>query len=171
MNKLSKSKTVKHNKVPIEREKEDSSPKIIDFYTDMMYFKQVPVAIGFLKRLALDWVEWAKLDDSLRMSDFYLERNITEKTMHRWMEKHDFMREAHAFVKARIASRRDKGAITRKYDASYIDKHQTQYDADWRKEFEWRAKIGDEGKEGSGTFILQMVQAPSSPEVPERNKE
>ncbi len=170
MTKLSKTKTSKHSKILTESPKIATPAKIIDSYIDMMYMKEKPVAIGFIMRLAEEWIAWSLLEDSLRMADFYLERNIHKSVMYRWMEKYDFMKRTHEFVKDRIASRRDKGAITRKYDPHYIDKHQIHYDDEWRKTVEWRASLGDTNKEGSGTIILQMAPAPNSAEVPERKK-
>ena len=104
------------------------SPVIIDSYLDMVFMRERPVARAFLEGLATAWVEWAKKDDSLRVKDFFIEQGISSQKMYEWISKYDFLKSAHGMVMEMIASRREKGAITRKYDGGFIKEMQSMYD-------------------------------------------
>jgi len=164
-------KASNHSKMPVKPAKDALSPKIIEFYRSPGTQEQIPVALGFLYKLAREWAEWSLLDDSLRIKDFFLERNIPIDTMYNWLEKYPFLKEVHNTVMERIASRRDRGAIMRKYDGNYIDKTLPMYDLEYRKFLEWRASIADKNKESSGTLVVQMWTAPNSDLVPTKKKD
>ncbi len=162
MTKIQKVKKSNHNKVPLEKS------KIIEVYRDMLFMKEKPISLGFLERLAQDMVEWSKKETSLRITDFFLECDVPNAMIYRWMDKYDFLKYAHEITMMRIASRREIGAITRKFDAGAIEKYQPMYDPEYKKIVEWRSSLNEKNKDSQGTLIVQMMPAPVSDKVPER---
>lgn len=144
--------------------------KILDFYPDMFFLKEKPVSEAFIERLAREMVDWSKLEDSLRITQFFNQRGIPNGMIYKWMEKFPMLKQAHEFAMGAIADRRDIGAITRKYDGNYIDKSQAMYDPEYKKFLEWKASMAEKNRENSGTLIVQMMPTPSSDQVPVRKK-
>lgn len=161
MTKIQRVKKSNHNKVPSEKS------KIVEIYRDPLFMKEKPVSLNFLESLARDMIEWSKKDSSLRVSDYFLECEIPNQMIYRWMDKYDFLKYAHEITMARIASRREIGAITRKFDSGAIERYQPMYDPEYKKLVEWRASLSDKNKDSQGTLIVQMMPAPVSGRVPE----
>lgn len=159
-----KSKNSDNNKLPFK------STKIVDYYTDMFFLKEKPVSEAFIERLAQEMIDWSKEDDALRITQFFNKRGIPNPMLYRWMEKYPFFKQAHEYVMAVIADRRDVGAITRKYDGNYIDKSLGMYDPEYRKYMEWKASLTNKEKESQGTVVVQMMPSPTSDVVPERKR-
>lgn len=145
--------------------------RIVDLYPELLSGVQKPIPEMYLEKLANDWIEWSKLEDSLRATDFFLEINIHNGIVYRWLGMHPVLKEAHTIVMQRLASRRERGAINRKYDAGTIDRYQPLYDKEYKEIVEWRASLRDKNEESNGTIIVNLPPAPITTEVPERKKE
>jgi len=146
--------------------------KIVDFYTDMLFFKEKPVSEAFIERLAQQMVDWSKQDDSLRITQFFNKCGIPNSMLYKWMDRFPVFKAAHEFTMSALADRRDIGALTRKYDGNYIEKSMGMYDPEYRKFMEWRASLADKNKDAQGTLVVQMLPAPQTETVPiRRSKE
>ncbi len=135
-----------------------------------------PVSEAFLERKAQEWIAWAKIEhknpeqNALRVWDFWDEQGIDYKCAYKWSKKHDTMKSAHQLVKRVIGSRREKGALTKKYDPNMVYRFMPLYDSSIKKLEEWRANLKKEANMGSGTIIVQIPEVPTSKMVPERKK-
>lgn len=159
-------KTTKHSSI------DSKSAKVVDFYPDLFFMKQMPVSEAFIDRLAQEMIEFAEKKDTIRPSQFWLSKRMNSTYITRWKEKWPQLQMAYDFLVASCAMRRDVGAATRKLDGSYIKDTQVLYDKEWRDQIEWRSKLNVKEDIGiDGKFVLQMIKAPNSTEVPDRNKE
>jgi len=160
-----KTKKVDHNKsLP-------AKTKVIDFYNDLLFMKQMPVSEAFIDRLSAEMVAFADLEDTLRPSQFWNSKRLSIGTIDKWRAKWPQLERAYEYLVARIADRRDIGAITRKYDGSYVERSLAMYDPEYKKFLEWKASIADKNKESSGTLVVQMYTAPNSDLVPVKKKD
>jgi hypothetical protein len=141
-------------------------------YQDLFFMKEKPVSLAFLERFAQEVLNWSALDTSLKITDFYLEKNIPNQVYYRWVKKYDFMKEAHETAMRRIASRREVGALTRKYDAGSVREFQALCDPEYREFIKWRSELRNkEDAQGGGTIVVHLPPTPLTAEVPERVKE
>lgn len=119
--------------------------KVIDYYKDIFSFKEVPIPMQYIERLAQDLVAWARDDkDALKISQFYLERGIHRSTFYKWKDTYEILGRAFTAAKEYIGNRRELGALVikdRKYDPSIIMKSQSFYDEDWKNTVEWEASL------------------------------
>jgi len=157
---------INNNKTMPKMDKE--KVKIIDIYKDIMTFREKPVSLAVIERLSEELNSWSLLDTSLRFKDFYLEKGIPTKTVYRWKEKYEFFNQTYELALNRIASRREIGALTRKYDAATVERFQPLYDSEYKEFIKWKAEIKDRESQGSGTIVVQMAPAPKTALVPER---
>lgn len=131
------SKPNNHNK-PSKK----SSIKSIDAYSDLFILRERPVSEVFIERLAADMLEWAiNNEDALKMIDFFVDRKISPKTVWKWEKKFPMLKEAKEMAIQIIGSRREKGAIKNKYNASVIMSQMAKYDPTWWKLEEKRAEL------------------------------
>ncbi len=143
-----------------------------EYYTDMYTFQMKPIPEGYFVRIAEEWIDYVKnTPDVLLMSEYRIEKGISQDTFEDWVRKSPTLKEARDFVRGILALRREKGAIARKYDAGMICKVQHLYDIDWKQSEEWRASMKEkiEGPSGSNITVV-MERFPNSPLVPEKRK-
>jgi len=151
-------KNIKHST------KKRMAPRIVDHektfynevYRDMGSLRINHINDGYLLKFALDWVDWVldPKNDCLTLEEFYSWKRIHSTTVARWMERCEELKEAHAFVKEYLYIKRDKGAIQRKYDAGYIKYTMPNYNEDFKKLEEWRAKLSDKiGNAGNVQYV------------------
>lgn len=104
-------------------------------------WKMRPYTQESLIRLAQDLKEWADKETSLRINDFYNFHGIHAKVFYEMLAKCIELEEAHDYAMERIASRREIGSMTRKYDTTTIFKTQAYYDSIYRQEQERSARL------------------------------
>ena len=106
----------------------------LEEYKDLLTFRMKPVSEAFIERLSEEYMAWAKKEDSLILSDFCDERHIEPRSFYNWCQKFDSMRDAHDYAKRRIASRRELGALNRKFSETMVIRRQHAYDPEWDKD-------------------------------------
>ena len=111
----------------------DSAKSVwLEDYLDCFTFKLKPVTEQFIERLAKELFDWAKNDkNALRVSDFCWNKGIPEKTYYKWIKEHEVLQLAHEAAIHFIGSRRENGAINKKYSETIILKSQYKYDSMW----------------------------------------
>lgn len=109
-------------------------------YKEMEFLSHQPTPM-FIERLAKELLDWSKLSDSLRLSDFHWDRFITEKNFYKWIAEYESLGMAHKIAKNAIASRREKGMLSKEmpengvlrtlylYDPMYAQVRQDEIDA------------------------------------------
>ncbi len=135
-----KPKTTNHINI---NDKSDNKPKVYDTGTLVIeeYFsihtmKYHPATRRFVEQEAINLKEWAEKDDSLRLSDFYDSRGYNTETFYSWCHKFPEMKASHDYAKRRIASRRENGALFRKFDANTVHKTLGFYDYVFQQEID-----------------------------------
>lgn len=124
----------------------DYSPWLED-YLDCFTFKYKPVTQAFIDRISKELVEWAQNDhEALKLSEFFNKKRIPRNTWDAWSRYPEFKAARSIAVEA-LGNRREKGAITRKFDAGTVNFMMPMYDKDWREQTEWRAKLKAESEQ------------------------
>lgn len=117
------------------------SYRYLDIYPDILSMETRGASQEFIDRLGHDLLLWAQLKTSLVLRDFFDERYISLGTYTRWKNKDSMFAERVELAKGIIGSRREKGALEKRFDASMVIKSMANYDVDWKAIEEWRAKL------------------------------
>jgi hypothetical protein len=107
---------------------------VVGEYYNIYTMEYHPITNNFFKNEAILLREWAQKEDSLRFTDFYDIRGYDRPTFYYWTQVNDEMKLAFEFARRRIASRREHGAITRKFSETAIFKTLGYYDHVYREE-------------------------------------
>jgi len=128
-----------------------------------------PVTNAFLERFSNELLVWARDNqNALKISQFYLDKGISDNTFYRWIKNYPIMKEAHAHAMRLIGNRRETGAITKGYDRHMVEMMMPHYDSDWKLMVEWRNKMKAENDEKALTKIVVLEKYPSSDVIPEK---
>lgn len=130
------------------------SYKYLDIYPDLWSMESRGASQEFLDRLGQDLLAWAKNSDSLLLNDFFTERWISIHTYRRWAERDKMFSDRLEMAKLMIGSRREKGALQRKFDASVMMRSAPLYDPEWKLLEEWRAKLAKSEQEVEQLKVL-----------------
>lgn len=121
-----------------------------------------------IEQLSEDLIAWARLESSLVLSDFPQERHIAVGDFYALCNKHEGLKMAKENAMYYIGSRREKGALTNKFNASLVMHTLPRYDKEYKELVEWRAKLAKEDKQednGPKFIVIDRYQdAPKSEE-------
>lgn len=135
---------------------------IIDEYLCLFSFKKKPISEGFIHKLCEEFCKWANRDgkdgsdESLRLDDFADEMGVNKRDIERWRLKFPNLQEAYEYAKRRIASRREIGAMKRRYESSTVLKTQGYYCDVYRTEEERRAKLQKDEERPASSFHVYL---------------
>jgi len=159
----------------------DSTKKefvLSDDYYCVNDFKRKPVSVAFLDAYAKRYKAWADNtknvdsdgDEPLRLSQWLSHEGVYSADHQRWCKRHEPVRIAHEYVMSRLATRREIGALKRRYDASSVARNQWKYDRAERDEQlriedreEKMIKLRAEAKmeaDGTGSQTITVVMQP-----------
>lgn len=139
------------------RDPESSVSPWLEDYLDLQSMKMKPISEASIERISLELVEWSKQEDSLVFRDFYDNKNIPEDAYYRWINTYPILKAAHNLAKGRIGSRREKGVITRKYEASSIIGSMPMYDKEWKDLIAWKSSLKEQSATGNITINLPNI--------------
>lgn len=148
----------------------NETPKFFE-YLDIYSFRMKPANENFVRNLAVKLVEWAKTDDNaFKLSQFYLNEGITRRDFYNWIERFDFLKDAHDTALMFLGDRREVGAIKRKLDTQMISFAMPNYDPQWREMVTWRAKLKAEqqAEVSQAPKMIVLERYPESPLVPSK---
>jgi hypothetical protein len=154
---------------PVRKEKNGQSEKKImlakPYYLTPMYAPESHEIEFFCAEL----IEWSSKEDSLRLNDFALERKMTPSHFKELCDKWPMLQQAKEIAFQTLASRREKGGLTGKFNSTLIGTSMPIYDKDWKDMYEWKAALAKkEDAKGNTTIIVQVPEIPASKMVPER---
>lgn len=153
-------------------QQEKAKIELLEEYYNYNTWSLIPISKSTLERLRENAIKWAIFDDkALKIKQFLILNGITQSTWDRWRNKHTEIQEAHEIMLMAIGNRREEGLLTRKFDNGSTMFTMPHYDDDWKKLCEWRAKLAQKENAVSGSQIVVIEKAPSSPLVPERKTE
>lgn len=144
-------------------------------YLDTISFRQKPMSIEGIERLAVELVKWATHDEkAIKIAMFYTQRGIARGDYTNWMERVPALKIAHETAKEIIGNRRELGGLTKKFDAGMVAFSMPQYDEEWRQNIEWRSqmKAKESSSNGNTAAVINVIAepVPDCPEVPRRVK-
>ncbi len=164
----SKRKSIKSNTEPeknaINASSENLAKKVfLGEYFNIHTFQKHPITASFYIHEARALKEWSELETSLKISDFYDARGYDPKQFYRWVADHEEMALAHDYALRRVGSRREIGAMTRKFAESTIHKVHGHYDPIWREEMrlmnEMRLAVAEKAE--SKVVVIERFPSPS----------
>ncbi len=136
-------------------------------YFNIHTFKKHPITTNFILQEAKALKTWADQDDSLRISDFYDRQGYSPEMYHYWIDKFPEMSHANQYALRRIGSRREIGAMQRRFAESTIHKVQGHYDHIWREETRLanEARLAVAEKSESKVVIIERFPSSSREDV------
>lgn len=134
-------------------------------YFNIHTFQKHPITPNFFINEAKLLKEWSEQDDSLRIQDFYDMRGYEPKMYYEWVDKFEEMRLADEYALRRIGSRREGGALNRKFAETTVHKTLGHYDKIWREEMrlvnEARISINAQSQNESKMVIIERFPSMS----------
>ena len=129
----------------------------VDFIQNEAYM-QFPEKQDWRNRFIYTLMEWATKDDSLEITDFALEMKMRRMTIYDWANKYPDIKAAFEQAKLMIASRRKKGALTRKFDKDVVFKDLHRYDPEWLDINKYHSDMKKEEEKQAHTFIISNAK-------------
>lgn len=121
-------------------------------------FMHFPEKHDWRKRFACTLLTWASKEDSLEITDFALEMKMRRSTINEWANKYSDIKDAFDLARLMIASRRKKGALTRKFDKDVVFKDLHRYDPEWLEINKYHSDMKKEEDKQAHTFIISDVK-------------
>lgn len=121
-------------------------------------FMMFPEKDGWRQRFIYTMLEWASKEDSLEITDFALEMKMHRSMLYRWVANYPDIGQAFEMTKLMIASRRKKGALTRKFDKDVVFKDLHKYDPEWLEINKYHSDMKKDEDKQSHTFIINDVK-------------
>lgn len=136
--------------------------RVIDQWFNIHTMQYHPATIKFIEREAVLLKKWAENEESLRLCDFYDDRGYDTRTFYKWVAKFPEMEAAHEFAKRRIGSRRENGALSKKFDSNTVHRSLGYYDYVFAQEQEKAVAARLAVAEKSESKIVVIERFPSS---------
>ncbi len=136
-------------------------------YLSLKTFQYHPLTVKFVEHECVRLVEWAQLEDSLVLLDFIDIGGYSEDTFYDWCKKFSNFEEAHLYAKRKIGSRREIGALTRKFDGNFVARMMGHYSRAWREEMVFTAKLReDTSKQNDIKIVIEEMPWQPGPMAP-----
>lgn len=164
--KMSKPST-KASKPAITRDRSSKESPWIEDYLDCFSFKIKPVTEAFLERIGQELITWAETEKKeYKISPFFEKKRIGWNTYTNWAKKYPKFRAAYDLAKSILGTRREYGAIERKFDASTIIQMMPTYDPEWRQMVkernEMKAQANEKNSGGTQFVVMEKFSLPDS---------
>ena len=151
-------KTINNSNTNRKSPKSVISASPLDEY---FFWKAIPVTEQKLDKLAEKYLHWAENDEkALKITQFVIKERISLEDFYNWMDQNPKLKQAHKWVMAIIANRREIGAIERKYDASTIHKTMSHYDPVWKEQEIFKASLAKTEDEKSRNITVIVEKFP-----------
>ncbi len=141
-------------------------------YYDIFTFSMKPYNEETIAIVAQDLRNWAQQDGddnfAFRIADFIDSRGLCWDTFYKWVKNNEGMKRAHAFAMRRLASRREKGAATRRFDSGTIFRSLAHYCEIEETQSDRRAALAQKNQQVQGPLHIHMDSIPNSELVPTR---
>lgn len=138
-----------------------SKATFTEFYSMSTFTKQV-ASEKWSEDMARKLVAWAEDEESLTLGEFYARIGILNSDFTDLAAKYPILGKALDYTRMLLGVRREKGMITRKYDAGSVAHMMPYYDPAWREIVAWRASL-KQPEGNSNQPRLQYVVIPNIP--------
>lgn len=129
-------------------------------YFNIHTMQKHPITKKFIERQAVELKQWADLETSLNIYDFTDMKGYNPKTFYQWCLEYPEMEAANEYALRRIGSRREFGAMTRKFAESTIHRTLGHYHDVWKKETIMLAKLKEELSAQNETKVVVIERFP-----------
>lgn len=119
-----------------------------------------PTTKKFIELEAVRLKEWAQLDTSLLLQDFYNNRGYNPKTFFEWCNKFPEMEAAHEYAMSCLGSRREIGAMTRKFAEATVHRTLGAYNPLWKSETVALSKLKEENSAQNEQKVVIIERFP-----------
>ena len=89
-------------------------------YKNMQSWKELGLSDAFVDKLCIDMMLWADQDDSYRLTQFLRRIGLTEPRFYWLCDKYPKLADAHWYLMAALADRREIGALKNTLNASVV---------------------------------------------------
>lgn len=113
-----------------------------------------PATVKFVESECIKLKEWADQEESLNIYDFTDNRGYNPDTFYDWCKKFPQLHEAHQYALRRIGSRREYGAMTRKFTEGTIHRTLGYYHYIWKQETVSLAKMKDDAAQNETKIVV-----------------
>lgn len=138
------------------------SGNFTEYYNMSTMTKQV-ASDKWAEKMARKMIDWAEqTDDALTLEEFYRSIGMLSQDFCELAHKYPMLEKALQYTRMIIGDRREKGMITRKYDAGSIAYMMPHYKDSWKEIVAWRSSL-KQTEGGSGTVRMQYVVIPPIP--------
>lgn len=145
---------------------EESKPVIqvlLAEYYNIHLMQVSPVTQGFLEREAKGLMDWSRQEDSLRIHDYTDMRGYPPIEYYRWVDAFPVLKIAHEYAMRRIASRRELGALTRKYSEKAVSWTLGHYDKIYKEEIQYFLRLKEDlNKQQDIKVVIEQIPSLSS---------
>lgn len=138
----------------------ESDVVLYEDYFNIHTFKMHPTTKNFIINQAIKLREWSLTDEALRITDFIDQQGYAPKMFYEWCKKNSLLQDAYEFALRRIGSRREGGAMTRRFAESTVHRTLGYYDAIWKQETRELAKLKEDHAQNE-TKVVVIERFPS----------
>jgi hypothetical protein len=156
-------KKARSKEIAVSHEIIDSQPVFIEEYYNVHTRQYHPATVKFVELQCVKLKEWADQEDSLNIHDFIDSQGYNPATFYKWCDKFPQLHETHQYAIRRLGSRREMGALTRKFDASTVHRTLGYYHYIWRQETIALAKLKEESAAQNETKVVIIERFPELP--------
>ena len=148
----------------------NSGNNFAEFYNMNTFTKEVASKI-WSEKMAKRMIEWAvSNEDALTLNEFYVSIGMLSQDFCALADKFPILDKALNFVKQIIGNRREKGMLTRKFDAGSTAYMMPHYSPEWKENVAWRATLRQPAG-SSGNPQLQFVVVPDIKSLERSNED
>lgn len=167
-------KTTNTNKLVDKPPKDVSKTpyKVSDYYYDAYSWKKIPISEAYLERVAEELSKWSDFEEALTLTQFFTYMKINSTDFYRWLERSTTLRLSYKNAMEKLVSRREVGAINKKYDGNFVKYSMPLYSKAWDELSERYAKRGaNSDGDPNAPKIVIMEKFPETDVVPKRKVE
>lgn len=162
-------KTPQHN-IPVKKRTKKDKPVLAPWMEEVEQLgtlKLFPVNEAYLETLAIEMLDWiTKNTDVLIFEEYLVAKSILANQWNRWCNRVPRLQQYYDQALMILSTRREKGAITKKYDSGLIERSMPMYSQRWKELQVWRSKLNAE--EDAKKSKVEVIVMEKFPEIPEK---
>lgn len=129
-------------------------------YFNVHTMQMHPITSRFVEREAIKLKAWADEDSSLNLYDFIDAQGYSPKMFYEWCDKYSPLEAAHGYALRRIGSRRELGAMNRRFAEATVHRTLGHYSDVWKKETIQLARLKEEVSAQNETKVVVIERFP-----------
>jgi hypothetical protein len=168
-----KAKTINNNKKTLKENKKLTSiksdnivvePIVLDQFFNVHTRQYHPLTHRFVENQCVLLKDWADLEDSINIYDYFNTQGYSPVIFYKWCQRFPELSEIHDYAIRKLGSRREMGAMTRKYDASTVHRTLGYYHHIWRQETAALAKLKEDASSHETKIVVIEKFSEKTPE-------